>query len=173
MSSPVRHNSGQAEWYTPAEYIEAARTVLGGIDLDPASCSSANEVVRAATFYDQRSDGLAQPWFGRVWMNPPYGANHMAAFCARLAEAIKGGAVSAAIVLTNNATETRWFGDLAAAAAAVCFPAKRIRFWSERGQASQPLQGQAFLYAGPDPDRFRAEFSRFGWTALIDRQPQR
>lgn len=35
-------------WYTPASYIEAARAVMDGIDLDPFSSEKANSTIRAA-----------------------------------------------------------------------------------------------------------------------------
>jgi hypothetical protein len=42
--------TGENEWYTPVKYIEAARRVLGNIDLDPASCEAAQTTVRARQF---------------------------------------------------------------------------------------------------------------------------
>ena len=64
-------SSESFEWWTPSPYVEAARQVLGAIDLDPASCARANETVKAAGFFDIDADGVTQDWPGRVFMNPP------------------------------------------------------------------------------------------------------
>lgn len=58
--------------YTPPEWIERVGATMVGIDLAPASNAQANKVVKATTFFDAESNGLAQKWFGRVFLNPPY-----------------------------------------------------------------------------------------------------
>jgi hypothetical protein len=70
----VNQTSGDVELYTPPTIIEAARTAMGGIDLDPASCDYANEhFVKATAYWTALEDGLSQEWHGRVWMNHPFG----------------------------------------------------------------------------------------------------
>lgn len=163
----VRHQSGDCQWFTPAEIVGAAIAVMGGIDLDPASCAAANGVVGAAAFYTAEEDGLTRPWAGRVWMNPPYGQPFVARFCERLAIEYMRGAVSAACVLVNNATETVWFQALASEASALCFPRGRIKFWHPNKTSATPLQGQTVLYLGDDTAAFKREFLRFGFVAVM------
>jgi phage N-6-adenine-methyltransferase len=158
----VSQNSGYNEWYTPAEYIDAARVVLGEIDLDPASSKAANKIVRAKKFFTLEDNGLEQRWRGRVWMNPPYGHPAIEQFTGKLAESLRAGEVTAALVLVNNATETDWFRAISTVAAAVCFPEGRVKYWNTEGTGITPLQGQAILYMGSRVAAFRKTFSPFG-----------
>jgi phage N-6-adenine-methyltransferase len=157
----VAQNSGNNEWYTPVAYVDAARRVMGAIDLDPASSAVANRTVQANAFYTIEDDGLAQDWpVGRIWMNPPYAQPLIGQFCERLANAVEDGAE--AIALVNNATETAWFQRLGDVCAAICFPRTRIRFLDPLGNPGAPLQGQAIVYCGWRPHDFAHEFKQFG-----------
>ena len=161
----VAYNSGNNEWYTPKEFIEAATAVMGGIDLDPASSEIANKTVNAKRFYTVEDNGLEKPWFGNVWLNPPYASDLIGKFAEKLVFELPN--ISQAIVLVNNATETEWFYTMVVQATAVCFPRSRVRFVTPDGTTGAPLQGQAILYFGPDVNRFINVFDEKGWCARL------
>lgn len=159
----VTNNSGDNEWFTPAEYIEAARSVMGSIDLDPASNDFANQTVKATVYYTEENDGLKQTWSGNIWMNPPYSSGLVKPFVDKLVESD----FSQAVVLVNNATETTWFRKLIDKADAVVFPTGRIRFQKDSGTFNTPLQGQAFIYFGERAKPFLEVFGKYGWGAML------
>jgi ParB family chromosome partitioning protein len=157
--------TGENEWYTPAEFVDLARAVMGDIDLDPASCGEANQIVKAPVYYTEADNGLSREWSGRVWLNPPYSRDLMPAFCEKLAAHVDAGDVTAAILVSHNNTETNWFHRLASSCAAACFPSRRIRFY--RGEeVAAPVNGQVFFYFGQDADAFKREFARVGWVVV-------
>lgn len=159
----IANNSGDNEWYTPSEYIEAARTVMGSIDLDPASNDYANQTVKAGEYYTEDDDGLAHEWFGNIWMNPPYSARLIKPFIDKLI----ASNFEQAVVLVNNATDTAWFRQLTERASAIVFTTGRIRFQKFDGAVGAPLQGQAFIYCGSNADKFMDVFSKYGWGARL------
>ena len=161
----VANNSGNNEWYTPSEYIEAARKAMGSIDTDPASNDIANKVVKAEKYYTIETDGLAHDWHGNVWMNPPYSSDLITKFIEKLKE--QRGNYEQAIILVNNATETQWFYEIVKIASAVCFPKSRVKFYMPDGKTGAPLQGQAVLYVGDNYEKFISAFGGIGWTAKI------
>ena len=158
--------SGEVEWYTPQPYVEAARAVMGGIDLDPASSDHAQETVRAAAYHTLETDGLARPWRGRVWLNPPYRADLIAAFVEKLLDELEAGNVTEAVLLVHARTDAVWFHEAAGGAAAVCLTRGRIRFATPDGPGDSPTTGSAFLYFGDCPDRFARIFGDAGLVFL-------
>lgn len=159
----VANNSGNNEWYTPPKFIELARQVMGGIDLDPATSEVANRVVQAPKIFTADDDGRAQQWSGRVWMNPPYAQPLMGDFAEAVSAKYESGEIDQACILVNNGTETQWFQRMLGAADAVCFPKTRIKFIDPDGNPSgAPLQGQAILYMGGNVAAFTSLFAEEG-----------
>lgn len=160
-------NNTNDEWYTPPEYVDAARRVMGGIDLDPASNAISNEWIGAAEYYSIENSAFNHEWHGRVWMNPPY-SRIIKEFINKLVTEHEAGNVTEAIVVTNNGTDTRWFQQLSGAASAICLHRGRIGFLNEaRERIDNNNKGQIFTYIGNRPDRFREEFEQFGSIAIF------
>lgn len=156
--------TGDNEWFTPPDYVEAARLVLEDIDLDPATHPQAQQQIKAANFFTKANDGLKQDWHGRVWLNPPYARGEIAAFVEKLVDEITVGHVTSAILLTHSYTDTEWFHRAASIVQAICFTRGRVKFVDDTGIICAPTQGQAFFYYGPDVDVFEATFSSFGFV---------
>lgn len=69
-----RHSSESVEHFTPPAVVEAARKLMGAIDLDPASSQLAQvHIVRAERWLTEKDNGFLRPWKGRVFLNPPGG----------------------------------------------------------------------------------------------------
>lgn len=162
------HWTGDIEWYTPKYIIDAVREVMGDIDLDPASNDEAQKTIRAESYYTQKDNGLEQRWYGRVFLNPPFKQPLIQQFIDKLLDSIECEDVTQAILLTNNNTDTQWFHAAARLANNVRFTKGRIHF-VKQDEVSQPTNGQAFFYFGPNVEKFRKRFARcFGIGMITD-----
>lgn len=169
------------EWYTPAKYIDAARQVMGGIDLDPASSELANQTVKAGKIYTVEDDGLKQPWNGRIWLNPPYSSQGMVGrsgnaagpmqyFIAKLMYHYQSGDVSQAVVVVTTDTDASWFQSFWEFP--ICFATHRVMFNRPDGTREKQFFGTSFIYLGPNESKFIEVFSQFGRIAkAIDTPP--
>lgn len=105
-------------WLTPPEILSA----LGPFDLDPCAAPEPRPWPTADVHYALPSDGLTEPWFGRVWCNPPY-SREAVKWLRRLAEHGTGTA------LVFARTETTWFVETVwEQASAILFLHGRLHF---------------------------------------------
>lgn len=155
--------TGENEWYTPAEYIEMVREVMGAIDLDPASNEEANKVINATKYFDENIDGLSQEWRGKIWLNPPYSRDLMPAFVEKLVEEYSKGNTTEAMMVSHNNTDTKWFHLIGEICTGVCFVKSRIKFYKGEDVAD-PVNGQVFFYLGDNLNKFYKVFSKIGLT---------
>ena len=120
------------EWLTPPEILRA----LGEFDLDPcAPHASRRPWSTAAEHYSREENGLARPWAGRVWLNPPYG-REAARWLARLAEHGDGVALIFARTETSMFFEHVWNR-----ATAVLFLRGRLHFHHVDGRRAEANAG--------------------------------
>jgi phage N-6-adenine-methyltransferase len=160
----VHHSSETPEHYTPQNIIDAVIECMGEIDLDPCSNSKDNPNVPAVNHYTKEDDGLDQEWFGRVYMNPPYG-REISQWVEKLCEEHKAGRVTEAIALVPSRTDTQWWTRLRDYP--VCFVIGRLQFLGMGGGDPAPFPSAVF-YLGEHIDKFFYVFEQFGdiWQRL-------
>ena len=118
------------EWLTPPAIIKA----LGEFDLDPCS-PIARPMDTARQHFTIEDDGLSRAWFGRVWLNPPYGAR-AAVWLRRLMTHGTGTALIFARTETAMFFECVWN-----AASAVFFFEGRLHFHHVNGERADANAG--------------------------------
>lgn len=119
-----KSSTGKNEWLTPPYLLDR----LGEFDLDP--CSPVNRPWNTARHhYTVGDDGLRQPWFGRVFCNPPYDTPLIVRFIRKCVEHRN------AIALTFARTDTRLFHELIFPYAdTILFIRGRLRFYHVTGE---------------------------------------
>lgn len=111
-------NNKSVDWYTPPEiFIDL------GVEFDLDPCQPENKIqwIPAKKHYCLADDGLASPWVGNVWLNPPYG-KHTIDWLKKMHKHRNG------IALVFARTDTKWYHEVVAEADAILFMKGRIKF---------------------------------------------
>jgi hypothetical protein len=130
------HEGATNDWWTPPELVQS----LGKFDLDP--CAGVGQTPLADATICPPYDGLALPWHGRVWCNPPYGP-HVGEWVKKMAEHGNG------ILLVFARTETRAWQQIWTTASGILLPSRRISFHRPDGtKAKSGTAPSAFVAYG-------------------------
>lgn len=184
----ARHSCDSPEWYTPSSFVEAARTVMGDIDLDPASHEEANRTVKAARFFTVEDDGLRQDWRGRVFLNPPGGRDAdgdslVNLFWSKAMREWWEGRIEQMVWIGYSLEQLQTLQQPGTAYTPInfplCFTERRIAFVENEAKKaeriakeiakgkkpnmkSSPSHSNYIAYVGPNVDAFCEVFSAFG-----------
>ena len=90
---------------------------IGGFDVDPASGVEPQPI--AETCYDKEDDGLAQPWYGNVWLNPPF--SDKTPWYRRLVKFYNTGDIDRAVAVATVDPSADWFHNWFSTADVLCF----------------------------------------------------
>jgi hypothetical protein len=126
------------DYYTPRWIFDTLGLIF---DLDVACPPEGPINVPATRWYTAADDGLAQPWSGRVWMNPPY--SKPAPWVARFIE--HGHGVALLPVMTNG----KWLHDLWNSSVSLTL-LTRLKFERLDGQVASSYPGTIGLWAFGD-----------------------
>jgi hypothetical protein len=119
-------NNKSVDWYTPPWIFERLDLEF---DMDPCQPEEPIKWIPAKTTYSLKDDGLASPWNGLVWLNPPYGKS-TGAWLNKMHQHRNG------VALVFSRTDCAWYHDTVAKADAILFLKGRVKFVDGLGVTS-------------------------------------
>ena len=139
-------------WTTPPHIIESLISVFGIFDLDPCSETSNNKKrnSRAKIGYTAKDNGLISPWFGTVFVNPPYGRTVGLWVKKCHYEAHKGN-TKTIIGLLASRTDTKYFHNYISEKADIYFIKGRLKFGD--GTSPAPFPSILVVWTGKKYDK--------------------
>lgn len=140
-----RNGYNNETWLTPPAVLRA----LGDFDLDPCAAPSPRPWPTALAHVELPTDGLAIEWRGRVWCNPPYGAEARR-WLDKLADHGNGIALIFARVDTEAFHECVW-----ERAHGLLFLRGRLTFCDRRGVPAKANSGAASVLVAYGADNAR------------------
>jgi phage N-6-adenine-methyltransferase len=125
----LSRSSSHHGWQTPEEVLRKLYTLVGTFDLDPCSPSARRRdaPVRARVYFTTDDDGLTLPWFGTVFLNPPFGRT-LPRWIDKAASEVALGRASTVVALIPARTDTRWWHRSVAGKADVVLLRGRLTF---------------------------------------------
>ncbi|MEE9491240.1 MAG: DNA N-6-adenine-methyltransferase, partial [Dehalococcoidia bacterium] len=135
-------SSGTGDWATPQEFFERLDAEFH-FTLDP--CATPDNA-KCKHFYTLRDNGLAQPWTGAVFCNPPYGSEIKRWVRKAYREAQAGAAV---VCLLPARTDTRWWHGYVMRAHEIRFVKGRLKFGG--GASSAPFPSAVVIFRPGEP----------------------
>lgn len=143
------YSSATGQWSTPQDLFDELHQEFGfALDV----CAT-DENAKCATYYTVEQDGLAQPWTGVCWMNPPYG-DAIGAWVRKAWESSKAGAT--VVCLVPARIDTRWWWDYCRYGE-VRFLRGRLKFGG--GDNSAPFPSAVVIF-GRSPNTLDAHWER-------------
>lgn len=154
------------ENYTPYSFMKHCFDFMEWIDLDPFSCSDANDSVNAYNIFTEEDNGLVCDWspYRKKWVNPPYSGGLIAPCVERTLKYIPIGET---LLLVNTSSSANWYQECLQSCAALLFPFKRIQFinpYEDRKNGNR--YDQTLFYFGDRPNEFAKKLSILGTPAF-------
>lgn len=140
------------EYATPSEIWRPISNAISGFDLDPASGAEPTPI--ASDRYTKEDNGLQKPWYGDVWLNPPWSTNGNGnakiKWLRKVQNEMNREEVNRIVVILPVDTSTHWFHDYVVDANVICFVGPgRVSF---SGESRNPSFNLLVAVYGPSND---------------------